>query len=347
MKIPNFKELLKISRKKDRFLGIDIGTYSIKIAEVELVKDKIVLVNFIQGRTYKDVVINGIINDLQYLTTNIKNILDVFKSDTIFINISLSYDVLIYDQFQTQYIPNEEEIKSKINEELPYNIEDIFYTYFIFPIRNMYKILYLAGKKEVINQYENLCEKLGLKVNNMDADFVNLHNLVEFIEGEKNKLIVDWGESKIRLLFSSKEFPVYNRELFKLGLKGLKKEIKKIVKDEEKTENILVNPASFDKAKELKSVFVNYINEMAKEIEVSLRYVEEKFNFNIETVYLVGGGARISGIEKILSEKLKIETKKLNIQDKLGIDLNIDPRYLKIINTQGAQAVAAAIREFI
>lgn len=345
--VSKLKELFKISKPKNRFLGIDIGTYSIKIAEVELVKDKIVLVNFIQGRTYENVIMNGIINDLQYLTTNLKNILDVFKSTTLHVNLSLSYDVVIYDQFQTQYIPTEEEIKSKINEELPYNIEDIFYTYFIFPVKDVYRILYLAAKKEIINQYEKLFENLRLSINNIDADFVNLHNLIEFIEGERNKLIVDWGESKIRLLFSSRDFPVYNRELFKLGLKSLKKEIKKIVKDEEKAEDILVNPNKSKDPSKIKNVFVDYVREVVKEIETSVRYIEERFNLKIETIYLVGGGARIPEIEKILEEYLKIKTKKLNLQDKIGIDLNVDPGYLKVINTQGAQAVAAAIREFI
>jgi type IV pilus assembly protein PilM len=347
--LKNLKSLLTFKKpQKDAYIGVDIGTYSIKIAEVVLNKNDIILTNFIQGKTYPNVIVNGIINDFQYLSTNLKNIFEVFQPISNQVNLSLSYDVLIYDSFQSQYIPSEEEIRNKLNEDIPYNLDDVYYSYFIFPMQNSYKILYLVIKKDIAQQFENLLKGLNFSVKNMDADFINIHNLVEFLEGEeKAKLIVDWGESKIRLLFSNKDIPLYNRELFNLGLKNLKKEMRKLVPDKDMVEMVMVNPSNFEKFQEVKEIYKNYINEIIKEIQYTIEFVQGKFNLILETVYLVGGGARILDIEKIFTSKLKLETKKINLQDRIEIDSNVDPTYLKIINTQGANAVAAALREFI
>ncbi|WP_168194278.1 pilus assembly protein PilM [Thermodesulfobacterium sp. TA1] len=347
--LQQFKEFFNFKKsQKNSYIGIDIGTYSIKLAEVVLNKGKIILTNFIQGKTYPNVIVNGIINDFQYLSTNLKNIFEVFHPNSHQVNLSISYDVVIYDSFQSQYIPSEEEIKKRLNDDIPYNLDDVYYSYFIFPMQNVYKILYLVIKKDIAHQYENLLKGLNFNVNNMDTDFINLHNLVEFLEmGEKAKLIIDWGESKVRLLFSNKDIPVYNRELFNLGLKNLKKEIKKLVPDKDLVEMTMVNPLKFEKFQEVKKVYINYIDEILKEVEYTIDFVQSKFNLSLETIYLVGGGARILDIEKIFTTKLNLETKKLELQERIDIDPNIDPSYLKIINTQGANAVAAALREFI
>jgi len=64
-------------------------------------------------------------------------------------------------------------------------------------------------------------------------------------------------------------------------------------------------------------------------------------------VLVVGGGARIPGICDLLKDLLKIETTTFKVEDKLVIPENFDPEYLKVVNTQGAIAVATAVREFL
>lgn len=53
----------KFKGGRNGILAFDFGSYSIKIAEIQIEKGNPVLTKFIQGRTYKNVIINGIIND--------------------------------------------------------------------------------------------------------------------------------------------------------------------------------------------------------------------------------------------------------------------------------------------
>jgi type IV pilus assembly protein PilM len=346
--LPRFQGIIDRGRLgKKGILAFDLGSYSIKIAEVQIVKGEPILTNFVRGRTYKNVIINGIINDFQYLLSNIQNILDVFKSNTKIVNLSLSYDLVIFDSFKSPHIPNEEEIKTKINDEIPYKIEDVYYSYYIIPKKDFYQVFYLIAKKEIIEQYENLIKTLEYQANNIDADFVNLHNLIETIYGEKTKVIVDWGDSKIKLLFCEKEVPIYSRELFNLGIKNLRKDIIKILKvDFDTAEALIVNPER-DNQPEVKKIYKNYIKEVLEELETTIKFVTGKFNLTIENIFLVGGGANIPNISEIFSESLKINTQIIDLKKLVKFSDNFDPDYTKIINTQGAIAVATAMRDFI
>ncbi len=343
---------IQIVLKKSKFgkkgaLAFDLGSYSIKIAEVQIVKKEPVITNFAQGRTYKNVIINGIINDFQYLVTNIKNIMDVFKESVNAVNLSLPYELVIFDHFESQQIPDEEEIKNKINEEIPYKIEDVYYSYYIIPKKDSYQIFYLVAKKDVIDQYEKLVKELNYQPNNIDADFINLHNLTESLYGEKSKIIIDWGDNKIKLLFCEKEYPVYSREFFNIGLKNLRKLfIDELKLDADTADTLVVNPekGGYERAKE---IYKRYIEEVIGELETTLEFVTQKFNFTPENMFLVGGGARIPNICEIFSDRLRIETKLLELENKIRFADNFDPNYIKVVNTQGAIAVATALRDFI
>jgi len=343
-----FKSIIDISgSEKKGILAFDLGSYSIKIAEVQIIKNELILTNFIRGRTYKNVIINGIINDFQYLLSNIKNILDVFKNNTKIVNLSLPYDLVIFDSFKSPHIPSEEEIKNKISDEIPYKIEDVYYSYYIIPQKDFYQIFYLVAKKEIVNQYENLIKALEYQANNIDASFINLHNLIETIYGEKAKVIVDWGDSKIGLLFCGKGAPVYSRELFNLGIKNLRKDIIKNLKvDMDTAEALIVNPER-NNYPEVKKIYKNYIKEVLEELETTIKFVTGKFNLTIENIFLVGGGANIPNISEIFSEFLKINTQIIDLKKLVKFSDNFDPDYTKIVNTQGAIAVATAVRDFI
>ncbi|WP_038055319.1 pilus assembly protein PilM [Thermodesulfobacterium hydrogeniphilum] len=338
----------KIKGAKKGILGINFGNFSIKIAEIKVIKDKPVLTGFIQGRSFENVILNGIINDMPLLVTNMKNILENLQSHIKNVNISLPYELIIFDFFKMKSLPQIEEIKDKINEEIPYKIEDVYYSYYILPEEDTYKIFYLVAKKDIIDQYVDLINKLDLKINNIDGDFINLHNLIEFLYGNKSKLIIDWGYSKIKLLISNNQHPIYSRELFNLGIKKLEQKIiKKLRVSPEVAEKLLIDPKKSDQFNLLKKEYINYIKEIKEEIEYSLEFVKERFRVSIETIFLVGGGARIPDIDNTMTNLLNIKTQKIKIEDKIDIDSNIDPEYLEIINSQGAIAVATAIRDFI
>lgn len=112
-------------------------------------------------------------------------------------------------------------------------------------------------------------------------------------------------------------------------------------------ENLIVNPKKGTYYNQLKDIYINYVKEALNEIDYTIKFVMDKFKIPIEIIFLVGGGARIPKICDIAKDILKIETAIFTIQNKIKVSNNIDPEYLKVINTQGAIAIAAGLRDFI
>lgn len=329
-------------------LGFDIGTHSIKLAEVYKKKDEIILNGFSQVKTFENTIINQIVNDEQLLTTNIKNLLANFNPQSNRAYLSLPYEIIIYGKFTINNPESAQVIEKQINDEIPYKIEDVYFSYFIMPEKGSYTVYYLVSKKDNIEKIKNIFLNLNIKLENIDADFINLHNFLEFLYGPENKVIIDWGNEKIKLYFSNKEVPVYTRELFNLGFKQLKSEIQKEFKvTYDMAERYIHSPPSDNRRKIIKDLFKEYIKRLVDEIKFGIEIARSKYNLNPEIFYIIGGGARLPGIHRILSELLKIEVREIKIEQKIKLSENIDPQYLEVLNTQGLLSIATAVKEFI
>lgn len=336
------------SHKPVFLLGFDIGTYSIKLAEVFQKKDEIILNGFSQIKTFENTIINYIVNDEQLLTTNIKNLLANFNPQSNRAYLSLPYEIIIYGKFTINNPESAQVIEKQINDEIPYKIEDVYFSYFIMPEKGSYTVYYLVSKKDNIEKIKNVFLNLNIKLENIDADFINLHNFLEFLYGPENKVVIDWGNEKIKLYFSNKEVPVYTRELFNLGFKHLKSEIQKEFKvTYDMAERYIHSPPSDNRRKIIKDFFKEYIKKLVDEIKFGMEIARSKYNLNPEIFYIIGGGARLPGIHRILSELLKIEVREIKIEQKIKINENIDPQYLEVLNTQGVLSIATAVKEFI
>lgn len=337
-----------VSHKSSSLLGIDIGTYSIKVAEITQKKGMLILKGFGQVRTFENTIINQIVNDEQLLKNNIKNLLSNFNSRSNRAYLSLPYETTIYGKFVIYNLQSSQEIEKQINAEIPYRIEDVYFSYILLQDNNTYVVYYLVSKKDSLDKIKNIFLDLNIKVENIDADFINLHNFLEFLYGPENKLIIDLGNDKIKLYFSNKDVPVYTRELFSLGMKQLKIEVQRELKiTYDIAERYIHWPPDDNNRKILKEIFKEYIKKLVEEIKLGIEIARSKYNLSLEIIYIIGGGARIPGIHKILSELLKVEVREIRIEEKIKLSNNIDPKYLEILNTQGLLAIATAAKKFI
>lgn len=329
-------------------LGLDLGSYSLKIAEVSLEGDRPILKGFSQARTFETAIVNQIVNDESLLLSNLKNLFSNFNPTSRAVFLSLPFELTIFGKFSINNPEDFKEIEKHINDEIPYKLEDVFYSYFIMPEKSGYEVYYLVSKKDNIEKVQNVLSGLGYFLENVDADFVNIHNFLEYLYGPENKAVIDLGNEKVKVHFSNKEVPIYTRELFNLGFKILKTQVMKELKiTSDMAERFLFNPPMDTRGIKIKEIYKKYFKSLIEEINFGIEIVKSKYNFSPEVIYLVGGGAKIPGIHSLLMDLLKIEIRKIDIRNKIAISENIHPKYLNTILTQGIFALAAAIKEFI
>ncbi|MGC9017171.1 MAG: pilus assembly protein PilM [Caldimicrobium sp.] len=345
--LKNFLE--KFSKPSRRsYLGLDLGSYALKVAEVSLEGDRPILKGFCQAKTFETAIVNQIINDQILLSSNLKNLFSNLNPSSRNVFLSLPFELTIFGKFSANSPELLKEIEKYINDELPYKIEEVYYSYFIIPEKNEYQIYYLASKKDNIEKIQNILSELGYSLENVDGDFVNMHNFLEYLYGPENKAVIDLGNERIKIHFSNKDAPVYTRELFNLSFKNLKTQVIKELKiTTDMAERFLHNPPPDSRGKKIKEIYKNFFKSLVEEINFGIEIVKSKYNFSPEVIYLVGGGAKIPGINSILFDLLNLEIRKIDIKNKIGVSENIDPKYLNTITTQGVFALAAAIKEFI
>lgn len=333
---------------KNIFIGLDIGSYSIKMIEISLSGDKPIINGFCQAKTFETAIINQIVNDELLLRSNLKNLFTNFNPKTRKVHLSIPYELTIYGKFSINNPEAIQEIEKQVNDEIPYKLEDVYYSYFIIPEKESNDVYYLVAKKDNIDKIKNIFQDLNYKLINIDADFINLHNFFEFLYGHENRAIIDWGNEKIKMHFSNKDVPVYTRELYNLGFKELKNYVIKELKiTADMAERYLHNPPTDGRGHKIKEFYKDFIKKLFDEITFSCEIVKTKYGLNPDVIYIIGGGARIPGIHSLISDLLKIEVRKININNKIKISENIDPNYLNIITTQGVLSLATAMRDFI
>lgn len=343
----NLSKIFQLA-KRVSYLGFDLGTYSIKVAEVASHQNEILLKGFAQSKTLENTIVYQIINDEQLLKANIKNLISNFQPGTKVIYFAIPYEITIYGKFSINNPESLKVIEKQINDEIPYKIEDVYFSYFIMPENGSFTVYYLVSKKDNIDKVKRIFTDVDLELKNIDGDFINLHNFLEYLYGPENKLIIDWGNEKVKLYFSNKDTPVYTRELFNLGFKYFKNEIMKNLRlTPYIIDKLIHSPPEDQRRSQIKEAYIEYIKKLIEEIKFGLEISRSKYNLNPEVAYIIGGGARIPNIHKIFSELLKLDIKEIKIENKLRISEHIDHRYLSIINTQGILAVATAVKEFI
>ncbi|MFN3568332.1 MAG: pilus assembly protein PilM [Caldimicrobium sp.] len=336
----------KISNSSN--LGLDVGTYSLKLAEISIKNNRPVLEGFSQAKVYENTIINKLIQNSEILKTVLKNQFQNFSPKTHKIFYALPHELTLFGNFNIDNPNDLHAIKKQIDDEIPYQVDDVYYSYFTFPEKNYFIVYYLVSKKDNIDLIRNILAELNYSVENINVDSILFHNFLEFLYGQEEKLIIDWGETKINLHFTNKDLPIFTRELFKLGIKQIKKEVMSELKVPlDIAEKMIHNTPDDERKSIIKKILINYIKSLVEEIQITIDLVQKKYNVNPTKFYLVGGGARIGNILKILSELLKVNFQEIKIEEKIGLSDNIDRDYLKIINTQGVLAVAAAVEPFI
>jgi len=330
------------------YLGVDLGSYALKVAEISVEGDQPILKGFTQARTFENTLVNHMVNDPALLISNLKNLFSNLNPPPSPIFLSLPYELTIFGKFSITDPQAITEIEKQINDEIPYKLEDVYYSYFIMPEKEKFDLYYLVTKRDNLEKLKQVFLDLGFSLENVDADFINMHNFLEYLYGPENKAVIDLGEAKIKIHFANKEVPFYTRELFNLGFKNLKAQIMKEFKiTADRAERDLHLPPSNSKGNKIKEMYVEYIKTLVNEINFGIEITRSKYNFSPEVIYLIGGGAKIPGIHSLLRELIGIEVREIDVRERIRIDKNIEPSYLKTITTQGALALASAIKEFI
>jgi type IV pilus assembly protein PilM len=355
--------------KKNQLIGLDIGSHSIKLVEIEDGKKGRVLKNFGVIGLPPDAIAEGSIKEMEIISSAIKNLVTNLKVKKKSVATSISGFSVIVKKI-TVSSKEESELEATIQEEaeqyIPFDINEVNLDFDVLsggaePAEGgeeegekeesgQMEIMLVAAKKDIIDDYVSLLQVAGLDPVVLDEDAFALQNAFEMstAEPEGCYALVNVGAEELGINAIKNGVSLFARDSSYGGSQITEAIMSQFNLSFEDAEKMKLGGTKIG-AKEkgpLEEIFTSVVSDWVQEIKRALDFVASTYaEETIGKIVVSGGSCRIPGFQKYLNLETDIPVEELDPFAALIIDeKNFDPKYLKHIGPQAGVAVGLALR---
>ena len=358
--------------RKNQLVGLDIGSHSIKLVEIDNSKKGMILKNFGVVHLPKDTIVEGSLKETEVAATAIKNLFKNLNVKNKNVATSISgFSVIVKKISITKR--DEAALESSIQEEaeqyIPFDISDVNLDYEVLKSSDedlgesfdededmsdresdLMDVMLVAAKKDIIEEYESLIHLAGLNPVVMDVDAFALQNAFESSIGDAFGCyaIINIGAEELGINAIKNGVSMFTRDSSYGGAQITDTIASQFDVSYEDAEKIKLGGIEIDDEKKpaLEEIFTTMVSGWVQETSraldfLSTTYPEEK----IEKIFVSGGACKIPDFIKYLEMETGIPVEELNPFGGLQINEKIfDPKYLSDIAPQAGVAVGLALR---
>lgn len=343
--------------KKTQLTGLDIGSSSVKAAEVLETKKGRMLKQFAVADLPPGVIEDGVIKDHEKAAAVIKGLFknNDLKDQNVAISIG-GYSVIV-KKINVQTMTEEElqeTIQFEAEQYIPFDISDVNLDFQILGENehnpNQMEVLLVAAKKEMIDDYISLIQLAGLNPCLIDVDAFALQNIFEInyeTEEDDSVALIDIGASKTSLNIIKGLSSVFMRDV-SLGCSQINQKIVSLIDcTPEEAEEIKQSDQSERISQEdLREIVTTVVSDWCAEIRRALDFFYSTYpEDHIKRIVLSGGGANINEFRELLAEETSADVEMINPFQGFEIHDRLDASYLEQIAPQAAICMGLAIRK--
>jgi type IV pilus assembly protein PilM len=354
-------DLKEIFSGKKSLVGLDIGSSSIKLAEVISNSKGHYLNRFCEVPLPKGAIIDGILADAGALSLKIKEIFKLAKCGRKGIVTSLAGNSVIIKKVTLEQM-NETELRDLIRDEagkyLPFdNMDDVNYDFQILGENNynpnQMDIVIVAAKKDIVSSFLEAATAAGQNVDIIDvAPFVleTLYCANYEFDNEEIVVLINIGASTTGINVVKGGMSVFTRDFALAGnsiTEAIQEKYKVTFEEAEKLKTEGMPNGGEAEKQELKNSILQFAQPICMEIERSIDYFRSTFGGeDIKQILLAGGSARIDHLTKHLSEMLNVKTELIDPFMKISYNKrHIDSKNLENIKPVAATAIGLGLRK--
>jgi len=348
---------LMVFGKKDNLVGLDIGSRSIKAAQIVDSKRGPALKHFGIVDIAHGAIEEGTINDPESVAQSIQQL---FKSNSIKqsnVAVSIGGYSVIVKKINVQTMAEEqlqETIHFEAEQYIPFDISDVNLDFQILGENeanpNQMNVFLVAAKKEMVNDYINLVNLAGLNPCIVDVEAFALQNTFEsnYDVQDDNIALIDIGASKTSLNILKGSSSVFMRDV-SLGCGQINQKIMSLIECTfEEAENLKYgdDPDRLT-PEDLKGIVSSVVADWCTEIRRALDFFYSTYpEDQIKRIILSGGGANISEFRHLLATEASAEVESINPFLKFHREgKGLDDAYIKKIGPQAAISMGLAMRK--
>lgn len=343
--------------KKNRLVGLDIGSRTLKLAEIIDSKAGSTLKNFSTIDIEPGLIEEGSVRDPEAVSKYIRELFKSTKLKDKNVAISIGGYSVIVKKINVQTM-TEEELHETIHFEaeqyIPFDISEVNLDFQILGESehnpNQMNVLLVAAKKEMISEYINLMKMAKLHPRIIDVDAFALQNIfnLNYSLEDENIALIDIGASKTSLNILKDNVSEFMRDV-SLGCEQINDKIASTVGCTiEETEAIKLGEESdLISAKDLKEIVESVVTDWCIEIKRALDFFYSTYpEEQIARIVLSGGGANIKKFLELLAAETSAEVEVINPFQNFIVDSNrFDSSYLERIAPQAAICMGLAARK--
>lgn len=350
-----WKKIEKILLKKSSdFIGIDIGTGAIKIAEIAWQKNRPVLKNFAMKALPANVIEDGCIIDSTALTevftqllattyTSSKNAVVAVGGRGMFAR-ELIFPVMTKDELS-------EAIKWDLEKYIPYAPNSYYFDFSIVgagDIETEIKVLLVAAPHKLINNITTIVKNVGLTPVAVDIEPLALYRT--FMNAE-NSLIIDMGALLSQVTVFQKGSPAVIRNI-PIGGQRLTEVIMQVEEIAfHEAERLKQGPVNFfvseitKEYSEINQQLQLLLAEFVRDVRCTVEYYQLQNKFAvIDKMYITGGGSKMNHLVHYLSSQLSLPIALHDPLAKLEIPASFDKNHLLQVAPHLGTAIGLALR---
>lgn len=342
--------------KKDKLIGLDIGSRTIKAAEIADSPKGRMLKRFGMIDLTPGLIEDGTINEPEEVAEKIKELFKTYNIHEKNVAVSIGGYSVIVKKINVQTMAEDqlqETIHYEAEQYIPFDISDVNIDFQILGPNennpNQMNVFLVAAKKEVVNDYINLVNLAGLNPCIIDVEAFALQNVFEvnYEVKEENVALIDIGASKTSLNILKGNNSVFMRDV-SLGCGQINQKIISLVNcsfDEAETIKLGGQTEKIS-AEDLKEIVSGVVSDWCTEIRRAIDFFYSTYpEDQIKRIMLSGGGGNISDFRQLLANEASSEVTTINPFGNIVLDSSFDPEYIQQIAPQAAITVGLAIRK--
>ncbi len=349
--------------KKNQLIGIDIGSHSIKIAEIEDSKKGMILKNFGMIGLPQESVVEGSIKEMEIVSAALKNLIKNLKIKNKNVATSISGYSVIVKQIT---IPEkgdedlEESIQSEAEQYIPFDINDVNLDFQILPTEEeepeeeekeeLMDVLLVAAKKDIVEEYISLFHLTELNPIVLDIDAFALQNAFEISDYEQSgcHALVHIGAQQLTINVIKDSNSIFTRDSAYGGSQITSEIQEKLNISYQEAEMIKLGAKPIEKNQRpiIEEMVSSTITKWAQEIKRALEFVATTFpDIKVANILLSGGSSLIPGFSKYLGLETGLQIEMLNPFANLEIREKLfDPGFLNYTAPMAVISIGLALR---
>lgn len=310
-----------ISKKLRTTVGLDIGSYSIKVVEMKHANGSHEIISVGVKKLLPGAIVDGEPMDRDAVVSAIKELFEETGIVNRMVVSAICGRSVIVKKIRLDEMDEElarEVITVEAEQYVPFEREELSVDFEILRRglpENTMEVLLVAAKKDKVISHVDLLRDADLIPAIIDVDAFAVQNAFELnYEYEKDKVyaLIDIGLSATNISIVSGGLPLFNRDIQFGGQTFIEGMQRKLGITSEEARSALEGVPG-NKPDEVLKAIESVGEDLCTAIERSFSYLRSSGEAeSVDRIYLSGGGSLISGLRSLLAERLSVEVELAN-----------------------------------